>query len=56
MSETVSEHDLQKSIVRNLKDFILEIGKDFTFIGEEYRVRVGKHDYYTDFLFYHRGL
>lgn len=44
--ETVSEHDLQKSIIRNLKDFILEIGKDFTFIGEEYRVQVGKHDYY----------
>lgn len=54
--ETVSERDLQKSIIRNLKDFILEIGKDFTFIGEEYRVQVGKHDYYIDLLFYHRGL
>lgn len=54
--ETVSEHDLQKSIIRNLKDFILEIGKDSTFIGEEYRVQVGKHDYYIDLLFYHRGL
>lgn len=46
--ETVSEYDLQKSIIRNLKDFILEIGKDLTFIGEEYRVQVGKHDYYID--------
>ena len=46
--DTVSERDLQKSIIRNLKDFILEIGKDFTFIGEEY--------YYIDLLFYHRGL
>ncbi len=54
--DSVSEHDLQKSIIRNLKDFILEIGKDFTFIGEEYRVQVGKHDYYIDLLFYHRGL
>ncbi|MCC8139674.1 MAG: PDDEXK nuclease domain-containing protein [Lachnospiraceae bacterium] len=54
--DTVSEHDLQKSIIRNLKDFILEIGKDFTFIGEEYRVQVGKHDYFIDLLFYHRGL
>ena len=44
--DTVSEHDLQKSIIRNLKDFILEIGRDFTFIGEEYRVQVGNHDYY----------
>ena len=33
--DTVSERDLQKSIIRNLKNFILEIGKDFTFIGEE---------------------
>lgn len=48
LPETVSEHDLQKSIIRNLKDFILEIGKDFTFIGEEYRVQVGNHDYYID--------
>lgn len=56
LPETVSERDLQKSIIRNLKDFILEIGRDFTFIGEEYRVQVGKHDYYIDLLFYHRGL
>ena len=54
--ETVSEKDLQKSIVRNLKNFILEIGKDFSFIGEEYRLQVGGHDYYIDLLFYHRGL
>ncbi|MCD8107352.1 MAG: PDDEXK nuclease domain-containing protein [Oscillospiraceae bacterium] len=54
--DVVSEHDLQKSIIRNLKDFILEIGRDFTFIGEEYRVQVGNHDYYIDLLFYHRGL
>ena len=54
--EAVSERDLQKSIIRNLKDFILEIGEDFTFIGEEYRVQVGTHDYYIDLLFYHREL
>ncbi|SEA83839.1 Predicted nuclease of restriction endonuclease-like (RecB) superfamily, DUF1016 family [Eubacterium aggregans] len=39
-----------------LDNYILEIGKDFTFIGEEYRVQVGKHDYYIDLLFYHRDL
>ena len=54
--ETVSERDLQKSIIKNLKNFILEIGKDFTFIGEEYRLQVGNHDYFVDLLFYHRGL
>ncbi len=56
MSETYSEHDLQRSIVRNLKNFILEFGKDFTFVGEEYRVQVGNHDYFIDLLFFHRGL
>ena len=54
--DKVSEYDLQKSIIRNLKNFILEIGKDFTFVGEEYRVQVGNHDYFIDLLFYHRGL
>ena len=54
--DTVSEYDLQKSIIRNVKNFILEIGKDFTFVGEEYRVQVGNHDFFIDLLFYHRGL
>jgi predicted nuclease of restriction endonuclease-like (RecB) superfamily len=51
-----SEKDLRKSIVSNLKDFILEIGNDFTFVGEEYRVQVGNRDFYIDLLFYNRYL
>ena len=51
-----SEKDLKKSIVRNMKNFILEIGKDFTYIGEEYRVQVGNEDFYIDLLFYNRSL
>lgn len=56
MPKIGSERDFQKSILENLKNFILEIGKDFTFIGNEHRVQVGNHDYYIDLLFYHRGL
>ncbi|MBN2286678.1 MAG: DUF1016 family protein [Tissierellales bacterium] len=56
LPEKFSEHEFKKSIIANLKDFILEIGKDFTFVGEEYRVMVGNSDYYIDLLFYHRGL
>ena len=41
-----SEKDLKKSIISNMKDFILEIGKDFTYVGEEYRVQVGNEDFY----------
>ena len=51
-----SEKDLQKSIITNLKDFILEFGKDFSFIGQEYRIQVGHNDYFIDLLFFHRGL
>jgi predicted nuclease of restriction endonuclease-like (RecB) superfamily len=51
-----SEQDLRKAIILNLKDFILEFGKDFTFVGEEYRLQVGNKDFYVDLLFYHRDL
>ena len=49
-----SEKDLQSAIVDNLKDFILEIGRDFSFIGKEFRVTVGDTDYYIDLVFYNR--
>jgi len=51
-----TEKDLKKAIISNMKNFVLEIGKDFSFIGEEYRVQVGNTDFYIDLLFYHRGL
>lgn len=51
-----SERNLRKAIIENLKQFILEFGKDFTFIGEEYRIQVGGQDFYIDLLFYNRAL
>ena len=56
LPEHYSEKDLQKALVVNLKDFILELGKDFTFVDQEYRLQVGNHDYFIDLLFYHREL
>jgi len=56
LPEKYDEKDLRKAIIHNLKNFILEIGKDFTFVGEEYRVQAGNTDSYLDLLFYHRGL
>ena len=50
------ESDLRKALIKNMKDFILELGKDFTFINEEYKVQVGGEDFRIDLLFYHRGL
>jgi predicted nuclease of restriction endonuclease-like (RecB) superfamily len=51
-----SESDLQRGLVRQMRNFILELGKDFLFIGEEYKLQVGNSDFYVDLLFYHRGL
>jgi predicted nuclease of restriction endonuclease-like (RecB) superfamily len=51
-----SEKDLQKALVLNLQKFILEIGKGFAYMGNQYRLQVGNKDYYTDLLFYHRDL
>ncbi len=56
LPSTHSEHDLQSALVRHMKQFILELGKDFIFIGEEYRLQVGNQDFYIDLLFFHRGL
>lgn len=50
------ENDLQKALIKNMRDFILELGKDFTYIDEEYKVQVGGDDFRIDLLFYHRGL
>ena len=50
------EHELRKAILANLKDFILEFGKDFSFVGEEYRVQVGNSDFKIDLLFFNREL
>jgi predicted nuclease of restriction endonuclease-like (RecB) superfamily len=56
LPEKHDEGDLQKGLIVQMKKFILELGKDFLFIGEEYRVQVGNSDFYIDLLFYHRGL
>ena len=56
LPEPHTENDLQSGLVRQMKSFILELGKDFLFIGEEYKLQVGNSDFFIDLLFYHRGL
>ena len=56
LPDTFSENDLQKALVLKLKKFILELGRDFTFMGEEYRLIVGMRDFHADLLFFHREL
>ena len=50
------EKDLKEEIINNMKNFILEIGKDFIFMDSEYKVKVGNKNYYIDLLFYNREL
>jgi RecB family endonuclease NucS len=51
-----SERRLQKSIVDNMKDFVIELGKDFLFYDKEYPLKVGNSTFKIDLLFFHRGL
>ncbi len=51
-----SEADLQQGLLMKLKHFLLELGRDFCFVGSEYPVQVGKQDFALDLLFFHRGL
>ena len=51
-----SEAKLKNSLVENMKQFILELGKDFIFMDQEYKLNVGASTYKADLLFYHRGL
>ena len=51
-----SESKLKKGLVEHMKQFILELGKDFIFMDQEYKLNVGASTYKADLLFYHRGL
>ncbi len=54
--EVVDERVLENEIVRNIKNFIMAMGTDFTYMGNQYYLKVGEEDYYVDLLFYHRRL
>ncbi len=56
LKDNYSENNFKKAILTNLKEFILEFGKDFLFIDEEFKLQVGNKDFSIDLLFYHREL
>jgi predicted nuclease of restriction endonuclease-like (RecB) superfamily len=51
-----SEADLHRGLVAKLKDFLIELGRDFCYVGSYYPVQVGGRDFELDLLFFHRGL
>ncbi|MBQ7501204.1 DUF1016 family protein [bacterium] len=56
LPDTFREDDFRRALVKGMRDFILELGKDFTFVGEEFPIQVGGEDYRVDLLFFHRNL
>lgn len=56
LQDTYSEKDIENAILADLEKFILEMGRDFAFLGRQVRITVGNKDYYIDLLFYHRKL
>ena len=51
-----SESKLRNGLVEHMKQFILELGKDFIFMDQEYRLNIGASTFKADLLFFHRGL
>ena len=56
LPEPYKEKDLKKAILKNIKQFLLEFGRDFIYMGDEFNLQVGNNDYYVDLLFFHREL
>ena len=56
LPERHRESKLRREIVSHIRDFILEMGKDFLFVDQEYTLPVGGEDFHSDLLFFHRGL
>ena len=56
LSPEYSEHELEMQLVNNIRAFLIEMGGDFTFIGNQYHLTVGSRNLYIDLLLFHRRL
>ena len=54
--DVLLERDLHRKLLEHLRDFMLELGVGFAFVGSQYPLQVGGEDYYLDLLFYHLNL
>jgi predicted nuclease of restriction endonuclease-like (RecB) superfamily len=52
----ISERELETNLIDHLRDFLVELGKGFAFVGSQYHLEVAGQDYYLDLLFYHLHL
>ncbi len=56
LPDAYTEADLHKGLLDRLRDFLIELGRDFCFVGSQYPLQVGQRDFALDLLFFHRGL
>jgi predicted nuclease of restriction endonuclease-like (RecB) superfamily len=56
ITEPVKELELEKRLIEKIKHFVLELGKGFSFIGNQHRLEYNGKEYFVDMLFFHRGL
>jgi predicted nuclease of restriction endonuclease-like (RecB) superfamily len=56
LSDEHSEHDLEQALVKNIRNFLIEMGAWFTFVGNQFKIKVGEKEYFIDLLLFHRKL
>jgi predicted nuclease of restriction endonuclease-like (RecB) superfamily len=56
LGEDAIERDLERALIDHIRDFLLELGVGFAFVGSQYHIEVGEQDFYLDLLFYHLRL
>jgi len=56
IQKDVSERELEKALIERLRDFLLELGKGFALVGQQYKIEIGSSNYFIDLLFYHLAL
>lgn len=56
IEEEHSERDLEQKLIQNIRAFLLELGSDFSFLGNQYKVELSDKEYFIDLLLFHRKL
>lgn len=56
MTQPYKERDIENQLIKHITKFLLELGKGFAFVGQQYHLKIADNDYYIDLLFYHTRL
>lgn len=56
IGESYSEREMELNLIQNIRKFLLEMGGDYSFMGSQYRLKVGQEEFFIDLLLFHRRL